>query len=266
MIIVAGGDSFIWGSELADSLHCGKGGHSGKTFTAILAKDYEYQCAAYPGNGNDSIARMTMIACEKNKNKKQAVIVSWTFPGRYEFKIQTKQGFRWEVINSWSVGKQYTETDDIDKNTLVQEFKNKSELLGITKFAESYFANVGFLEYWEIYSSLKEIVFLQNYLEANHIPYIFTCADNVLFNNWTISNPDDTISTLYNQIKFNHWYMFPVGTNANETIKPRGFYQWAVENKYRIGDTHPLEDAHRDAAKLIKEKFNELVTKSLQSN
>jgi hypothetical protein len=37
-----------------------------------------------------------------------------------------------------------------------------------------------------------------------------------------------------------------------------------VENKYKVGvDGHPLEDAHKDAAELIKEKFNELVKKSI---
>ena len=44
----------------------------------------------------------------------------------------------------------------------------------------------------------------------------------------------------------------------------KGFYQWAVDNKYPIGDTHPLEDAHRDAALLMKDKFYEMVTKHLE--
>jgi hypothetical protein len=263
MIIVAGGDSFIWGSELSDCHHAGQNGYSQQTFTALLSKGYEYQCAAYPGNGNDSIARMTVNACEKNKGKKQTVIVSWTFPGRYEFNIQTKQGFHWEVINSWSVGKKYTDANDIDKNKIVDLFKNKADLLGIGKFAESYFTNVGFSEYWEIYTSLKEIVYLQNYLIVNKIPYLFTCADTGTFNNYTINHADITISSLYDQIIFDNWYFFPAGVGINQTTTPRGFYQWAVENKYSIGDTHPLEDAHRDAALLIKEKFNELVTKSI---
>jgi hypothetical protein len=38
----------------------------------------------------------------------------------------------------------------------------------------------------------------------------------------------------------------------------------AVENKYSIGkDDHPLEQAHIDAVELIKEKFDEMVTKHL---
>ena len=39
-----------------------------------------------------------------------------------------------------------------------------------------------------------------------------------------------------------------------------------MENKYPVGTTHPLEEAHQEAAKLIKEKFNELVTKPLEQN
>ena len=266
MIIVAGGDSFIWGSELLDCYHSGPDGYSKQTFTALLSAEYEYQCAAFPGNSNDGIARMTINACEQNKGKQQVAFVSWTFPGRYEFYIETAQGPKWEIINSWSVGKQYSHNDDIDKNKVVDLFKNKVDILGIGKFAESYFANVGFLEYWEIYTALKEVVYLQNYLIVNKIPYLFTCADNVIFNCYTISHADETIKSLYDQILFDNWYFFPPGQGANQTITPRGFYQWAVENKYKIGVTHPLEHAHKDAAELIKEKFNELVKKSIQSN
>ena len=74
---------------------------------------------------------------------------------------------------------------------------------------------------------------------------------------------DEYLDNLYNQIDWSQWYFFPAGTAANETTEPRGFYQWAVENKYPIGTTHPLEPAHRAAADLLKERFNELVTKNL---
>jgi hypothetical protein len=69
---------------------------------------------------------------------------------------------------------------------------------------------------------------------------------------------------LYNQINFDNWYFFPAGIGQNQTKTPRGFYQWAVESKYSMGtEGHPLESAHHDAAILIKEKFNELVKKSI---
>ncbi len=95
------------------------------------------------------------------------------------------------------------------------------------------------------------ILELQQYLNLHSIPYLFTCTDNCIITN----NP---------KIDWINWYLFPAGKEADETKTPRGFYQWAVENKYSIGtDGHPLEQAHRDAAELIREKFNELVKKSI---
>ena len=81
-----------------------------------------------------------------------------------------------------------------------------------------------------------------------------------------IQNADKYISSIYEQIDFNNWFWFPQGHQANETQDPRGFYQWALENKYPVGTTHPLEEAHQAAAELIKEKFNELVKKPLEQN
>ena len=184
MIIVAGGDSFIWGSELADSLHGGKDGYSRKTFSALLSTDH-YACAAYPGIGNIEIARRTQEACDVIQAEKQ-VLVCWTWPSRDNL---------------------------IDSD--------------------------------------QTIIDLQEYLVQHDIPYLFTCVDNCIIT----ANPE---------INWDNWYMFPAGKEINEMQLPRGFYQWAIENKYSIGiEGHPLEDAHRDAAELIKEKFNELVKKSI---
>jgi len=102
-----------------------------------------------------------------------------------------------------------------------------------------------------IISSDDSILELQQYLDLHRIPYVFTCVDNCIITN----NP---------KIDWSKWYLFPAGKGTDETTTPRGFYQWSVENKYSIGiDGHPLEQAHEDAAILIKEKFNELVKKYL---
>ena len=182
MTIVAGGDSMVWGSELADSPHGGANGYSRNTFAAILAGS-DYHCSAYPGIGNRQIyhrvlSDITWECC--------GVIVCWTWSSR---------------------------DNEIDSD--------------------------------------KWIIALQTHLKLFGIPYLFTCVDNCIITN----NP---------QIDWDCWYLFPPGKEANETITPRGFYQWAVENKYSVGpDSHPLEQAHKDAAKLMLEKFSELVTKNL---
>jgi hypothetical protein len=97
----------------------------------------------------------------------------------------------------------------------------------------------------------KWIIGLQQYLKFHDYPYLFTCVDNCIITD----NPE---------IDWDRWYMFPAGQGADQTETPRGFYQWAVENKYSVGaEGHPLEQAHRDAEKLIKERFDELVTKNI---
>jgi hypothetical protein len=51
-----------------------------------------------------------------------------------------------------------------------------------------------------------------------------------------------------------HWF----------TFGDKGFYRWAKDNKYRMGTTHPLEEAHAAAAQLMKDRYNELVKKHLE--
>ena len=179
--VVAGGDSFVWGSELADSPHGGINGHSRKTFPALLST--EYHCAAYPGIGNAEIADRVRHFCRRNTP--DIVVVCWT----------------------WSTRDNETDSD-------------------------------------------PHISALTTYLHDQLIPYLFTCADNCI---------------VTGRLNYDNWYMFPPATEKWNTTAPRGFYQWAVENKYECGiQQHPLERAHQDAARLIQEKFNELVKKSVQ--
>ena len=272
MITVAGGDSFVFGSELKD---CGP--HwSNSTFPALLSKDNGgYVCVAWPGDGNDAIARSVMHTCERLKNEDKAVIVSWSFPGRYEFRFAYNTGQRkspWYSINAWTIKDNATEIEQefVTKDTAILDAQlesiSKAKETAVADFAKVFYSHVGSTEYWEVYSSLKEIVFLQNYLQLNQIPYLFTCADNSIIFNHTVNERDSVINSLYSQIDFDKWFWFPEGKGHNETCAQRGFYQWARENKYPVGTTHPLEEAHQDAAKLMQEKFNEMVKKSVQQN
>jgi hypothetical protein len=276
MIIVAGGDSFVFGSELNDQIN----GPSQSTFTALLAKEYnfDYLCTAVAGNANNAIARMTMSACSQavNDGKKIGVVVTWTFTNRYEFRFNYHTGHKispWHTVNVWA-------TYD-DSNLIEKEFKTANNLIlqsqiknlkiskntGTSDFAKTWYKHVGDSEYYELYSSLKEILFLQFYLKDHKIPYLFLTADNHFYEHPNYFRQRDMyIDTMYDQIDWSKWFFFPPGQNTNETKEPRGFYQWAAENKYPIGTTHPLEEAHKAAADLIKEKFNELVTKPLLQN
>ena len=87
---------------------------------------------------------------------------------------------------------------------------------------------------------------------------MFTFADNSLMFNSTVDNKIVDIECLYNQIELEKFFMFQ-GDSTVDGKSHKGFYQWAMENKYPVGATHPLEEAHKAAALLIKDKFNELV-------
>ena len=248
----------MYGSELQSSAN---------TFTALLGAN---ECVAWPGYSNDAISRTTIERCEQGGVS--GVIVSWTFTGRYEFRFSydTKQKKSpWYSINAWTIKENVKEIEKefVTKNSDILDDQIRTIIraksTGVADFAQSYYAHVGASEYWEVYSSLKEIVYLQNYLKINKIPYLFTCADNSILYNHTINHADSVINSLITQIDEDKWFWFPAGTNAHETRDPRGFYQWAMENKYPVGTTHPLEEAHAAAAKLMQEKFNEMVKKSV---
>jgi len=189
MIIVAGGDSVIFGSELRDCANGLPGSFSRSTFSALLAGSNEYYCTAYPGIGNGEIVKR--LRAKLDTIEHCGVIVSWTWPYR---------------------------TDELTAD--------------------------------------QHVIELQNYLKERDIPYLFTCLDS----RWIYENSHS------DKIDWDHWFLFPKGTipGGITTLVPRGFYQWAVESKYKVGpDMHPLEDAHQAAYNLMKGKFDELVTKHL---
>jgi len=266
MNIVAGGDSFVYGSELKDCVR----GYSHSTFPALLAKGHRYVCTAWPGIGNDAIARRVIKECyihDIHHSHDLFVIVNWTFPGRYEFRFNYDTGQRtghWYAITPWTAEQDFTKEIAHSQRKHIEH----AEARGMGKFADTFYRHVGG-DYWDVYHSLKEIVHLQNFLRANKIPYMFTCADNSILYNQIIRDAserllkrcDDNINSLVKQIQDNqdNWFWFSEGE-----MGPRGFYQWAMENKYPSGETHPLEEAHEVAYQLMKDKFDELVEKSIQ--
>jgi hypothetical protein len=241
MILVAGGDSFIHGNELSD-WDIRSTQDSKLTFAALLARDFgfDYVSCARPGNANDAILRMTINKCEqvRNDGKDCVVIVGWTFVPRFEFPFEFN-------------------TDSPDTPFATISIYNETNRPLVKDFAKHFFRNVN-SDWFPHFNTVKSIVLLQQYLKFNNIPFIFTATDNVVF---SYTN-DELLKPYWRMVDFDNWYMFPAAEEPWNTTSPRGFYQWAVENKYEIGPyQHPLDRAHADAAQLMKDKFNELVKK-----
>ena len=242
-VLIAGGDSFVYGSELRD----GQSTPSNYSYTALLANrlGMTYYCAAQPGYSNNAIRRTVMDACEQTTEEIGLVLVTWSFLSRYEFKFDET----WEQISAWSI---IDNVDDIKKefsidNPIVfdwhvsklKEEKNK----GISQFAKVFYHYIGTFEYLELYNSFTEIIMLQQYLQLKNIPYLFTSVDHGM-TNVDHFRKDITFNTLLKQFNRRSWLWFPVNL---------GFYEWAKENKFPFGTTHPLEEAHVEAEKIIYE-------------
>lgn len=272
MNVVAGGCSFIFGAELQDQKN---GMYSSNTYPALLAKSNNmgYKCVAKSGNANSAISRMVVNECEQLKNQEIFVIVQWTFTCRYEFMFNYDiKGSQWYSMTPWD---NHDDMDEITKyvggnlNILKHHTDHLSYIKsnGLGSFSKAFYKHVGDNEFYETYVTMKEVVFLQQYLKSKNIPYMFTFVDNHIHpENSKFSEPrynDINIKSLQSQIDWDRVSMFPKGEGYDQVERPRGFYQWAIENKYSVGTTHPLEDAHQDAANLMQEKFNELVKKSI---
>ena len=136
-----------------------------------------------------------------------------------------------------------------DKNTTDSFNRNYNYLkkTGMYDFLDLFYKHVGNSDYYETYTTAKEIIFLQNFLELNKIRYTFTCVDNHIFESHYFHTTDQYMMTLVDQINWDNWVLFP---------DKLGFNQWATENNYEYATTHPLEKAHTDGMKYILEKIN----------
>jgi hypothetical protein len=253
--LISAGDSMILGSELGSS----------PTYPALVAKmlHMDYDCLAIAGTSNDAIRR-TVMNYASTQSLDIVLVVQWTFFNRYEFRLTydtEQENSPWYSINAWNVESEseikrvfQNKQNAITQSHLTKLRKNYE--LGINDFAKMFFKHTG-SEYTELYSTLKEIVFLQYYLDSKNIPYIFTSSDSSLFDvdYFTLKNPDLTIATLYNEIKWDRWFKFP---SKSDRFNGHGFYNWAIENNYPIGITHPLAESHCDAANLMKDCIYEM--------
>ena len=238
-ILVSGGDSFTFGNELAD---CTPTLFSNSTWASQLANklDMSYDCTAWGGDGNSAIARKTMTACNNHIKQENTIVVAvmWSFTNRYEFRFNynTKQRHSpWYTITPW--------THEGNSNVIVNAYKNfkdtmftdykknqeTAESTGVADFSRTFFKHVGESDYWCLYTYIKEMVFLQDWLKIRNIPYVFTCVDNWAFET---HKKDNTLGTLYDSL------------DMDNVISSQGFYSWAQAEEYTFGATHPLEEAH----------------------
>jgi len=240
-VLIAGGDSFTYGSELPSQEHA---------WANLLAtrKGWNICNTARPAASNSAIRRNVMNAVHKYKELDLFVAVMWSFPNRYEFRFAYDTGHLdspWYSINPWTHNEENFEehffTKDDDVLASQQANRANAEAKGMTAFAKSYVDNVAQTEYWEIYNSWCEIAMLQNYLIKHNIPYIFTQVDNSLFE--INSTMDSTLTTLRSDI------------DMTKFIMDEGMFNWAKRTKQQFYTTHPKESAHVEWINMLYDRI-----------
>lgn len=251
-ILIAGGDSFIYGLDMLDCNPSNGFSYSRFTWPALLAKhlNREYICAAYPGQSNSAISRRTILACEKNLDKELFVVVGWSFLNRFEFRFSLNpyakefdaqkdpEGYALGPYGPWisfNIKDLYGDKKRKDLNLISRIIDPDAD-----RFLKDYYRYVGSDDVWEYYSTLKEILYLQNYLKLKNIPFLFTSA-NCFFRK---KIQEENIDCLLKQIDLNHWFFYPTFN---------GFVQWSNEQGYPRRDEHPSEEAHQAAFTLIRD-------------
>ena len=240
-VLIAGGDSFTYGSELPSQEHA---------WANLLAtrKGWNICNTARPAASNSAIRRNVMNAVHKYRELDLFVAVMWSFPNRYEFRFAYDTGHidsPWYSINPWTYNDQNFEEHFFTKDDQVlaaqQANRANAEAKGMTAFAKSYVQNVAQTEYWEIYNSWCEIVMLQNYLIKHNIPYIFAQVDNSLFECNSVM--DSTLTTLRADI------------DMTKFVMDEGMFNWAKRTEQPFYTTHPRESAHVEWINMLYDRI-----------
>ncbi len=238
-VLIAGGDSFTYGSELPSQEHA---------WANLVAqrKGWNICNTAKPAASNSSIRRNVMDAVNKYKDLELFVAVMWSFPNRYEFRFAYDTGHidsPWYSINPWTYDDSKFEEHFFNKDDAVLEAQQanrlNAEATGITDFAKSYVQNVAQTEYWELYTSWCEIVMLQNYLDNQDIPYAFLNVDDSLF---ACNIPMDTSLTTLRQ-------------SINWFAHDEGMFNWAKRTEQEFYTTHPTESAHIEWINMLYDRI-----------
>jgi hypothetical protein len=273
-IFIAGGCSFTLGNELSDDVDGktpSKKSWAYRLFekTKYPGADVDFVSSATGGSGNPGIARRVFNAITQNQNEPHhgidGVVVMWSFNSRYDWAMPRHSGLedtRWATISPWDTTMADEERHNAMAGSEVQQdhWKRRKEAMkeaGVVPFAEAIYKHAA-NEYHETYLSWKSIIWLQNILEKKGIKYLFTLADNSLFYKEFEQHKDQDsfMTALHGEIDFTKWFFFGE--------RNMGFNQWALMEEYERGTTHPLDQAHEDAVKLMLPQYKKITGKNFR--
>ncbi len=217
------GCSFIFGTDLHDDgRDLPMATHSKHTWPALLAQKlgYSYECYARPGSGNLQI--WENIANQINDSDPSLFVIGWTWIDRFDYiNDSSLQRFR---RTPWKT------IMPIDCDDL----------------AQTYYKHL----HSEHRDKLTSLIYMQSAIDlllAKGHSFIMTNMDSLILDQtWHMS-----------------FGMKPIQDRVSKYLKyfdDKNFVDYSRAQGHEISDTmHPLESAHRDAAQLVYDRFDEYV-------
>ena len=221
--IVSFGDSFVFGSELADN------NDGSKAWPALVAKElgYSYNTSAVPGCGNDHIARQIYTWFSNNSPENTLAVINWTWMSRWDFYIVEHE--TWITLGPTCVPEKLKDlVDRTQAEDMIDFYKTR--------------ANSSLL--WNKFRNLQTIWAVQQYMNHKGIKSVQTYMDYELFDQ-TFHAPD--------YIKELQQLVLP----KLQLFDDKNFVDWSHEHEYpvTIQGWHPLEQAHQAAAEYWKDIY-----------
>lgn len=261
-LLISGGDSFTWGSELPDQrMNHMVNKPSTSTWSALIAKHYnmDYICTAKPGGANNTIVRRIIKEINAHKGEEIFVAVMWTFTHRSETRLKNLHKLfesavvaaRYDIDDSWINFNAWHGLPLDEKMSFFnqnisdwgrryfREQHDKLTEIGVTEASEKFYKITGDYVYHNL-QTLKDICLLQYYCKRHNIPYFFcTASDELLIT----QAPEVIESGLYDDVFWDNWY------------HDAAFHPWA-KNHPQCGN-HPGIEAHSDWFNLILPKVSQ---------
>jgi hypothetical protein len=218
------GCSFIFGSDLADTLGKNYGFPSKTSWPALLAKRFEldYECHANPGAGNLQI--LEQILTHSVDNQPSVFVVGWTWIDRFDY--------------------HYMPEPDLSHDHSKWETIRPSMETSLSRY---YFKDLQ-CEFRDKLTSLVYIKTAIDVLQQKNIPFVMTYMDPLLFERkWHVS---PAVLDLQN-------YVRPYMTMFDHQT----FLEWSRSLGYaESANWHPLEQAHQAAADIMLTVFDKQKT------
>jgi len=227
--IVSFGDSFVFGSELANN----NDGSQAWPGLAAAKLGYVYQTHAVPGCGNDHVARQIYSYFATNSADNTLAVINWTWTQRWDFYVVEHE--TWITLGPTCVPEK------------LQDLVDRTEAEDLIEFYKTR-ANSSLL--WNKFRNLQTIWAVQGYLEQKGVQAIQTYMDYHLFDQ--SCHAPDYVKQLQSLIE-----------SKLELFEGKNFLDWSRDRGFVVTENlwHPLEAAHQAACILWQDRYSETLNR-----